>query len=95
MKLSDEQAQKVITHITTINKGNPITCPICGNRNWKVNNVVTEMREFQNGDLILGGDSAIMPFVSLSCDRCAHTLFINAISIGVVSPQVVPTKNEK
>lgn len=53
------------------------------------------MREFQNGDLILGGDSAIMPFVSLSCDKCAHTLFINAISIGVVSPQVAPTKNEK
>lgn len=87
MKLSEEQAQSVIKHITSRNGGRLINCPICNHSQWTVNNLVTEMREFQNGDLILGGDSAIMPFVSITCNNCAHTLFINAIQIGLIQPQ--------
>lgn len=87
MKLSEEQAQSVIRHITSKNGGNLINCPICRHTQWTVNNLVAEMREFQNGDLILGGDSAIMPFVSITCNNCAHTLFINAIQIGLIQPQ--------
>ena len=94
MKLTEEQANVVIKHIASVNNGGTIVCPICKNESWTVNNVITEMREFQNGDLILGGTSAIMPFVSLTCSRCANTLFLNAIRIGVVSPQVESSKNK-
>lgn len=88
MKLTKEQAEFVIKHISKVTGGKAITCPICSNINWTVNQVVTEMREFQNGDFILGGESAVMPFVSLTCNKCAHTLFINAISIGVIPSQI-------
>ena len=88
MKLTEEQARKIISHITKASGGKSIVCPICGHNQWELNNVVTEMREFQNGNFVLGPDSAIMPFVSLSCNKCSHTLFLNAISVGVVSPQV-------
>lgn len=92
MKLTNDQAKSVINYISKVTGGKPIVCPICGSASWNVNQVVTEMREFQNGDFIIGGESAIMPFVSLTCNKCFHTLFLNAISIGVVSPQVESTK---
>ena len=96
MKLTSEQAQRVIDHITHAAEGKSIVCPICGRNQWSVNNVVTEMREFQNGNLIIGGESSIMPFVSITCNHCAHTLFVNAILAGVVSPQQqVNNKEEK
>lgn len=94
MKLTNEQAQKVISHITNKAPGKSIVCPICGHNQWSVNNVVTEMREFQNGDLIVGGESSIMPFVSITCNHCAHTLFINALLAGIVSPQNQPETTE-
>ena len=87
MKLSAEQAQKFIEYITRATDNKPIICPICGKSQWSVNNVVTEMREFQNGNLIIGGESSIMPFVSITCNNCANTLFVNAIIAGIVSPQ--------
>ena len=87
MKLTVEQAQQVISHITVKAQGKAIVCPICGHNEWSVNNVVTEMREFQNGNLVVGGETAVMPFVSITCKKCAHTLFINAILAGIVSPQ--------
>lgn len=86
MKLTEEQAQSVITHITRTSNNRTIVCPICGNTQWSVNSIITEMREFQNGNLILGGNSSIMPFVSITCNNCGHTLFINAIRAGIVSP---------
>ena len=94
MKLTNEQAQKVISHITDKTQGRPIVCPICSHNQWIVNNVITEMREFQNGNFIIGGDSSIMPFVSLTCNHCAHTLFINAILAGIVSPQPQPDNTD-
>ena len=86
MKLTEDQAQRVISYITQTNNNRPIVCSVCGTKQWSVNNLITEMREFQNGNFILGGDSAIMPFVSLTCEHCGHTIFINAIRAGVVSP---------
>lgn len=87
MKLTEEQAKIFISHIVKASGGKPIICPICGHNQWGVNNIVTEMREFQNGDFILGPGSAIMPFVSISCNNCAHTLFVNAIKAGIIHPQ--------
>lgn len=91
MKLTEEQAQVVIKHISKANNGESIICPVCKNESWTINNVVTEMREFQNGDLILGGNSAIVPFVTLSCSNCGNTLFFNAITTGAILPQVEPS----
>ena len=91
MKLTKEQARQVISHITNATNNGAVICPICKHSQWSVNNIITEMREFHNGDLIVGGDSAIMPFVSISCNNCGHTLFINAIKAGIIAPQAKPS----
>lgn len=87
MKLSSEQAGSVIEYVSRVSGNNPIVCPVCGNNQWSLNDLVTEMREFCNGKLPIGTGIQIIPFVSITCNRCGHSLFFNAIRAGVVTPQ--------
>lgn len=90
MKLTQDQIQSVIRRINEVSPRG-IVCPICGQRHWNINDVVIESREFQNGDFILGGESAIIPFVSLNCTNCGNTILFNALHLGVVNR--TPTNN--
>ena len=90
MKLTDQQINSIISQLNTI-APNGFVCPVCGNQRWAINNIVTELREFENGNFIIGGSSAIVPHITLSCHTCAYTLFFNAIQLGIVSPN----KNEQ
>jgi Predicted nucleic-acid-binding protein containing a Zn-ribbon domain len=86
MKLSQEQAVSIIERLnSTATHRQP--CPICGNNNWKLNDKIWEIREFQGGSLIIGGDTSLMPLISVSCTNCGFTHFINAIRLGVVTPE--------
>lgn len=53
-------------------------CPICGESSWTVDNVV-EVRQFEMGNIVIGGDSTIFPLVPIVCDNCGYTFFINAL----------------
>lgn len=86
MKLTDQQVNDVIKKINEVSSSN-IVCPICGKKQWNINDLVIESREFQYGNFILGTDSALVPYVTISCQNCAHTLFFNAIQLGVVNPK--------
>ncbi len=83
MKLNDNQIQEVIKKINEISHGD-ITCPVCGQKHWSINDVVIENREFQKGNLVIGGQSAIVPFVTLTCANCGNTIFLNALKLGVI-----------
>lgn len=85
MKLTDIQANDVIQKLNQVSPSG-FVCPVCGNKNWGINNIVTESREFQFGNFILGGDSALVPYITITCNNCAHTLFFNAIQLGIVNP---------
>lgn len=86
MHLTDDQIKNVIDQLNKVSS-NGIICPVCGNRHWTINNIVTESREFQHGNLIIGGNSALVPYVTITCSQCAHTLFFNAIQIGIIDPK--------
>lgn len=58
-------------------------CNMCGNGNWLVSDKVFELREFNNGDLIIGG-GPITPLVTITCSECGNTILINPIAIGVL-----------
>lgn len=85
MRLTPEQTQQVINHLTEVSPDG-IVCPVCGQRHWNVMNTIIEAREFQNGNIILGGESAIVPYVSITCNRCGNSLLFNAIQLGIVQP---------
>ena len=94
MKLSPEQGQKVIDYVKGKIGTRNVVCPICGNTQWEVINIVTEMREFQNGNLAVGGDTSVLPFIPMACKNCGHTYFINAITAGIVIPQSPKTDSQ-
>ncbi len=59
-------------------------CQLCGNNNWSVSNKVFELREFNRGSLIIGGNNAIFPIMVVSCTECGNSIMINAITSGAI-----------
>ncbi|KAA8820489.1 hypothetical protein CSQ85_01510 [Bifidobacterium rousetti] len=58
-------------------------CPICDGTEWTVGNVV-EVRQFEDGNIVLGGGSTLIPLVPISCSDCGYTFFINALKSGTI-----------
>jgi len=66
-------------------------CPICQSTNWALMGKAWELREFQGGDFVIGGQP-ILPVVALMCNVCGYTIFFNAIAVGAVDR---PTSQEE
>ena len=58
-------------------------CPMCGNASWVVSDKVFELREFNNGDFIVG-NVPIVPIVTVSCDNCGNTVLVNPLVLGIM-----------
>ncbi len=84
MKLTKEQQQELIEKLNELWK-NQKTCSICQSQNWNVSDTVFEIREFHGGSMVVGG-SAIVPIITLTCMKCGQTIFLNAMSLGIVEP---------
>jgi len=72
---------KFVNHLKEKWKGKP--CPICGAGNWNVSDSIFELREYNQGDLIVGG-GPIIPVVPVTCDNCGNTVLVNAIKAGII-----------
>ena len=83
MTLSEEQLKSLLDKLNEHSNGG-IKCPVCGKQLWVVNKTVMEMREFNNGDLVIGGNASMMPLVTLTCSSCGNTLFFNALRLGLI-----------
>lgn len=92
MKLTQEQISTVLAKLNEY-KDNRRPCSICGNNEWVLSDILFEIREFNGGNLTIGGEAVLMPLMTVSCKRCGHTRFINAIKMGVVPP--TPDENNK
>ena len=67
------------------NKWGDSICPYCHGNNWDVPDKAFELREFNKGDLKIGGpEGAILPVVPITCTNCGNTVFINALLAGLV-----------
>ncbi len=86
MKISDSGRSILVDKLSFLKD---VDC-VCGSKKWIVNEAILELREFNGGGLIIGGSSSVMPVVSVQCENCGHTLFFNAIPLGIIT-----NKNEK
>ncbi len=77
------ESEKLVSHLKAKWQGRP--CPMCNTGNWTVSDTIFEIREFNDGNLDLGG-GPLVPIVPITCDNCGNTLFINAIKVGLVDP---------
>ena len=60
-------------------------CPVCMNNQWSASDELLEMRPYRGGNLVTGG--SIYPFIVVTCSRCGHTLFFNAVLAGLLEEQ--------
>lgn len=61
-------------------------CPLCGAQNsFTALPYIMELRQFFNGDFVVGGPAAIMPVAVLSCANCGNTQLINAIQAKLLT----------
>lgn len=83
---------KLIEHLNT--KWKDSACPMCKKKQgWNVSGIF-ELREYHDGDLVLGG-GRIMPLMPVTCKNCAHTIFVNALLAGIIAPQNKNTDSNK
>jgi ribosomal protein S27AE len=93
MKLTQDQANRIIQQLND-DRDRRLPCGVCGNNNWIINDTIWEIREFNGGDFVLGGNTSLMPMISISCSKCGNTHFLNAIKLGVISPKQQNNVNE-
>lgn len=82
MKLSPKQRELLSKKFAEFPKS---ICPICKTGNIFLNDKLFELREFEGGNLIIGGGSSLVPLIIATCQNCGHTQFFNAITLGIVS----------
>lgn len=83
MMLSEEQGIEIMDFIDETWKNG--ICPICcNNGGLSVKNRLFELREFNDGDLVVGGNQASLPVVAVTCTKCGYVRLISAIEIGIL-----------
>lgn len=75
--------QKLINHLSKKWKGK--NCPMCGEGPWNASDSPFELREFNEGNLIIGGQTSIVPVIPITCNNCGNTILINAVVAGLVN----------
>ncbi|HLC88338.1 MAG TPA: hypothetical protein VJG66_04790 [Patescibacteria group bacterium] len=88
-KLTKEQKEILLKRLIHLSK---TACQSCGNKEWIASENIFEMREFKGGNLVIGGQSAILPVVPVTCKYCGQIIFFNALSLGILNPK---KENEK
>lgn len=80
-KLTREQKEILAKRLAHLKNA---SCQSCGNKDWIASENIFELREFQGGNMVIGGKSAILPVVPVTCKHCGHTIFFNALTIGLL-----------
>ena len=61
--------------------GGPKHCPVCKANEWGFGERIIAALPYIHGGVSLGGHTH--PLVVLNCNNCGHTLFFNAITMGL------------
>ena len=80
---------KLIRHLDR--KWGKVKCPMCNHEQWSISDTVYELREFNQGNMIIG-NVPIVPIIPITCMNCGNTIMINAIVSDIIKQ---PTKSEK
>jgi ribosomal protein S27AE len=82
--MNKKDSEKLISFLNEKWKGR--SCPMCNVGKWSVQDNVFELREFQGGGLVIGG-TPIIPIIPITCGNCGNTIFVNAITAGIVKSE--------
>ena len=77
-------SEKLMNHLKS--KLPSLKCPLCGNGAWGVSDNIFELRQFNQGNIIVGG-VPIIPVIPIVCNNCGNTILINALVSAVLEQQ--------
>jgi len=83
-QLRDSVSQDFIDHLRE--HWSSRTCPVCSRSDWSVPDCIFEVREYNGGKLVLGGDQRMMAIVPVVCQACGHTLMFSASHAKMTKP---------
>jgi hypothetical protein len=81
MELTKEQQQTLINYLNEKWR-QPRVCEVCSTNNWNIIPSTFELREFNGGGLVIGGN--IIPLIVMECINCGNLKYINGIKAGIV-----------
>ena len=62
----------------------PVICPVCKKSDWSLTSHLVNVQRFAtNAD---ASNAPICPHIIITCKFCAHSMFFNAVQIGVAAP---------
>lgn len=88
--LSQEQREKIVAWLKARNA--PRACSVCGHNNWTVADHLVAPPIFRPNVISLGGPA--YPQAMLICANCAHTIYFNAVVMGVVTEPEKPSEKK-
>jgi predicted nucleic-acid-binding Zn-ribbon protein len=66
----------------------PVTCPVCKTTEWTIApHVVNFQRHAMDASV---GNTVSYPHIVVTCKNCAHSMFFNAVQVGVSPSRPVP-----
>ena len=75
--------EKFVEHLNKKWKGD-FVCSVCKINDWAVHDTLSELREFNQGTILVGGP--VIPIASITCNNCGFTMQFNAIKVGLIQP---------
>jgi hypothetical protein len=67
-----------------------VTCPVCKTTNWKI---VEHLVNIQgNAAGANASNTPAYPHVIVTCKFCAHSIFFNAVQVGIAATYVPPAQ---
>jgi hypothetical protein len=66
----------------------PVTCPVCKTSAWTAAPHIVNVPRFAAD--ALAGNTQTYPFIIVSCNTCFHSMFFNAVPIGIAPAYSAP-----
>jgi hypothetical protein len=67
----------------------PVICPVCRSGTWTIGAYFSVIHTSTPSNPL----APVWPYVQVACNTCGHTLFFNAVSMGLWSPYTPVTQN--
>ena len=65
-----------------------VTCPVCKTTNWKIVGHLVKIQSDAAG--ANASNTPTFPHIIVTCKFCAHSIFFNAVRIGIAATYVPP-----
>jgi len=83
--LTQEEKDNALARLKERGGDKSIVCTVCRQTKWIMGDHLVTPIIFRQGGFFMGGGAAY-PVIMLVCNHCGHTLYINAVMMGLVPP---------